>query len=289
MSDRALLFIYAETPIHAGGSESIGAIDLPIQRSVTTRLPVIWGHSLKGAIKDHVVSGALGDSSQIRSWFGSDPGVDPTVPGEVAFTEARVAAFPVPTLDHCFAWVTCPTALTGVARLARLAGISTPAMVKVASGQVVTADSKRWAGDAVVVGAWECAVANAGGGALWAQWLASNALHGDEPSFEHFSSKLLTDLLIIDDETFADLTVEFAEVSARIRLDEATKTVASGGLFYEECLPHETILVGLLDASSGTHATALAKVLTSEAGRVAQIGGAESVGRGIVWLKASAS
>ena len=52
--DRALLFLYAETPVHAGADTGLGALDLPIQREVTTGLPIIKGESLKGALRERL-------------------------------------------------------------------------------------------------------------------------------------------------------------------------------------------------------------------------------------------
>ncbi|HLY31875.1 MAG TPA: RAMP superfamily CRISPR-associated protein, partial [Ktedonobacterales bacterium] len=47
----ALLFLYTETPLHAGTGASLGIVDLPIQREVHTQYPMIQGSSVKGALR----------------------------------------------------------------------------------------------------------------------------------------------------------------------------------------------------------------------------------------------
>ena len=46
-----LLFIYVDTPLHAGSGRGLGAIDLPIQRERTTQYPMIQASSLKGKLR----------------------------------------------------------------------------------------------------------------------------------------------------------------------------------------------------------------------------------------------
>src|SRR5260370_27370386 len=72
--DNAVLFLYAESPIHAGGSDSLGAIDLPIQRECTTGLPVIWGQSVKGALRERARQAwtSPGDPD-VEAVFGTAP------------------------------------------------------------------------------------------------------------------------------------------------------------------------------------------------------------------------
>jgi CRISPR-associated protein Cmr4 len=80
--ENLLLFLYAESPIHAGGSESLGAIDLPIQREVTTGLPVIWGQSLKGALRERAGRQWGYDNPLLEAVFGSAPPRRQEEPGE---------------------------------------------------------------------------------------------------------------------------------------------------------------------------------------------------------------
>src|SRR5712691_11485743 len=125
--DRALLFLYAETPVHAGADTGLGAVDLPIQREVTTKLPIIKGESLKGALREHLRPPVL-DETTWKKIFGAPPPKTGTAggvlaPGELRVHEAQVVAFPAPSLDG-FAWVTSPLARARLNRRAALAKVT---------------------------------------------------------------------------------------------------------------------------------------------------------------------
>lgn len=54
---------------------------------------------------------------------------------------------------------------------------------------------------------------------------------------------------IVSDDVMSFLSETATEVSARIKLEDDTKTVKDGSLWYEEALPCETILYGFVSAS----------------------------------------
>ena len=95
-------------------------------------------------------------------------------------------------------------------------------------------------------------------------------------------------LCVIHDDVMSTLMETATEVRARIRLKEDTKTVAKGALWYEESLPTESILFGLVVASDarGHKATDLLAHLTSttKSGNI-QLGGKATVGRGVSALR----
>ena len=86
-----------------------------------------------------------------------------------------------------------------------------------------------------------------------ADWLASHVLPStpaNESTREHFCSNLV----VLSDEQFTHFARYATEITARIRLDPDTKTVAGGALFYEEFLPPETLLYSVAlarDTSAG--------------------------------------
>lgn len=140
---RALLFLYAESPVHAGADTSLGAVDLPIQREAATKLPVIWGQSLKGALRAHARDAWSDRPGLVEDVFGSPPpGVEDDggrdaraangaprrpgalSPGKLSVGDAQLVAFPVPTLREIFAWVSSPLLLGRLARRAALAGFT---------------------------------------------------------------------------------------------------------------------------------------------------------------------
>jgi len=52
----AMLFLYCETPVHAGTGTSLSIVDLPIQRERITGLPIVQASSLKGVLRAETLS-----------------------------------------------------------------------------------------------------------------------------------------------------------------------------------------------------------------------------------------
>ncbi|HEX5493325.1 MAG TPA: type III-B CRISPR module RAMP protein Cmr4 [Mycobacteriales bacterium] len=291
MGERGLLFFYAETPVHPGGSESVGVLDLPIQRESTTRLPTMWGQSAKGALRDHA---GEQDWSDVTAVFGSAPpgsagaGDGPPSPGWLAVGDLRLVAFPVPTLRDTFAWVTSPLALARQARAAQVARVpeSTPPVPTVADDHVVFGDNGWSDGPDAKVGVGEYALTADPVSTevlAWARWLSDNALptppaDGRDP-FAFFRKKLATDLLVVSDAQFTALTEEHAEVTARVQLHGDEKTVRHGP-WYTEYLPAETLLCSMLrNCAPHGDVDSLGARLD---GDVLVAGGDETIGKGLV-------
>jgi CRISPR-associated protein Cmr4 len=80
-----------------------------------------------------------------------------------------------------------------------------------------------------------------------AEWIAIYALpQSDE--YEFWREKVKTDLLILPDNAFRDFVKLSTEVQARIRINNETKTVDKGALFYEESLPSDSLLYSIVMA-----------------------------------------
>src|SRR5579859_4380703 len=129
-----LLYLYAESPVHTGAASSLDVLDLPVQREAATGYPVIWGQSLKGALRQ-----AARDASwngAVSSVFGSEPGEQAdeggTTPGLLAVGDAQLVAMPVPTLRRTFGWVTSEIALGRLARKYKVLGHTPPTAVTIA-------------------------------------------------------------------------------------------------------------------------------------------------------------
>jgi len=90
---------------------------------------------------------------------------------------------------------------------------------------------------------------------------------------------------IVNDDVFSFLLNTATEITARIRLNDETKTVADGQLWYEEALPAESILAGLMLIAPPASKTDLIQSITTELPRLwqkpIQLGGKATVGRGI--------
>lgn len=80
-----------------------------------------------------------------------------------------------------------------------------------------------------------------------AEWITNNAIpKGDEYKF--WKDKIKTDLLILPENAFRDFIKLSTEIQARIQIDNKTKTVKSGALFYEEALPCDSLLYSVVMA-----------------------------------------
>jgi CRISPR-associated protein Cmr4 len=285
--EHALLFLYAETPLHPGGSESLGGIDLPVQREASTRLPVIWGETAKGAVRAFTGPGGRMDDDTVARVFGARPpapGDPPPTAGAWSVGDARVAAFPVPTLRETFAWVSSPLVLERVARMAALAGIpEQPPGRPVVRGEEVLAASDEWQSP-VALGPMDLqrAADPDGLAGQWAAWLARVALpFGGGGPFAYFKQKLGRDFLIVADDLFQSLTEECVEIVARVQLDDA-KTVKEGP-WYVEYLPAETIVVSYQHRiGGGQDSDHYPEILD---GRVLTLGGDETIGKGLLWCR----
>src|SRR5262249_49214971 len=204
-----LLFLYAESPVHAGADSSVGAVDLPMQRDGHTRLPVIWGQSLKGALRAHPKPGWK-DTDVIEAFGDPPPSASTSTggdlkPGTLSVGDAELVAFPVPTLVATFAWVTSPLALGRLRRKAALAGVgndrSEPGLQDVG---VALAASARWAGDQIVLGPYVVTGQHDDEAASgWAAWLSRRALphlNGANDPRRVFRDKLAEDLAVVHDD-----------------------------------------------------------------------------------------
>ncbi len=119
--------------------------------------------------------------------------------------------------------------------------------------------------------------------AAWGKRLAADVFGGD-PLFAFFAEKLCSDLVLVGDDIMTVLTRECTEFSARVQLHTAEvkkKTVAQGP-FYSEYLPAETILAAPLTLRVREHGDALSALLT---GTVLQLGGDETIGKGLMWTR----
>ncbi|HUZ26618.1 MAG TPA: type III-B CRISPR module RAMP protein Cmr4 [Streptosporangiaceae bacterium] len=289
-----LLYLYAESPVHAGAADSVDVLDLPVQREASTTYPVIWGQSLKGALRQ-AARETPGWNGLVTQIFGSEPGDGAadggTTAGLLAVGDAQLVAMPVPTLRRTFAWVTSEIALGRLARkYAALGGRQVPQVPDVATDRGLAPDEDWTSSPAEVLGPFVVPLGEAPDQRLrgWAALLADDAVGASDP-FAPFAAKLRTDLLLTGSGIMPHLLRECTEQAVRVQLGE-TKTVENGP-FYSEYLPAETILAASLTlrlpagrgAAPEEHEKqrqALRKLLD---GQLLQVGGDETLGKGLVW------
>jgi len=296
-----ILFMYLESPLHAGSGTSLGVVDLPIQREKHTGFPMVQASGVKGAIRAHAQDlVGRGDPPITREEtnlvFGPEEAASEYA-SAVAFTDAKLLLFPVRSLAGVFAWTTCPTVLNRLRRELTLAGengfpdIPTPEREQalVAEQPGVLVDQSVVLEEFTFTAQKNQLVSAVG------KWLAIQALP-DAGEYSFWADQLQKNLVVLPDDAFRDFVQLSTDVVARIRMDPKRGTVDSehGGLWYEECLPPETVLWTLVMATdprrengNGTvrdAASVLAFVtdrLFGQASRM-QFGGDETIGRGLV-------
>jgi len=287
----AAVFLYAISPVHMGAGQAIGVIDNPIQRERHTNHPCFAGSGIKGAVR-HAWRALGGDEALLTKILGPDAGSSELYAGAVSFGDAQLVAFPVRSLRGGYVYATCPQALARAQRLLGLTGVSVswPAL-SVADGHCLIANPALLSGDRLHLEAFEYLARVSQDLPGIAQDIAAKALpDGDKYTF--FREKLKTDLVVLADTDFAYFAENATLVEPHVRIDDATGTAADGGLFYTENLPPEAILIAPLMCSRTRTGredeeaeSVMAKIKNVIDGKLLQIGGDATTGRGLVLAK----
>lgn len=271
-----ILGMLAETFIHPGSGQTVGAVDLPVAREAATGYPFISGSSLKGALKEAacIAFGVTDTEDQrknkvrderINRLFGHQENA-----GDLLVGDARLALLPVRSLARSYRWLTCPHLLERFNRDTRRAGLADPLFDvpdMPEKGMALAADPPSTPlfleeRNFIVTAAPEPAVA-----------AALSRLIADGEA----RKRLGRQLTILHDDDFEWFASYGLAVQARNQLNDL-KT--SQNLWYEETLPPDTVMYALL-AERGKGAL---EVFPKEL-RYLQAGGNETVGQG--WFAVS--
>ena len=284
----AALFLYAVSPVHMGAGQAVDVIDNPIQRERHTQHPCFAGSGIKGAVR-HGYRALGGDEADITRLLGPDSNSANLHAGAVSFGDAQLVLLPVRSLKGGYVYATCPQALARAQRLLTLTG-QTPTWpgVKVGDGQCLIANPALLSGDKLHLEAFEYSAKASNEVAQIAADLATRALP-QNPAYQFFAEKIKTDLVVLSDTDFGYFAKNAMLVEPHVRIDEKTGTASDRGLFYTENLPPESLLIAPLMASqtrSGQDDLSAEDVLTKLRplldGRLLQIGGDATTGRGLV-------
>ncbi|KLU60944.1 RAMP superfamily protein [Peptococcaceae bacterium CEB3] len=312
------IFLFCESPVHAGSGSDLGIVDLPIQRERHTGFPKIEGSGLKGGLRDAFERNEklcfqereLEKEERQKSLslvFGPDKGGE--YAAALGLTDARVLLFPVRSVKGVYAWVTCPQVLERFKNDLLFAGINVvwdvPEVKSTPDGCSLYADQKR-ADEKRVEGKFaaekegkiilEEYTFDAGPDATCSQlasWLA-DAILPAKPSFDYLRSKMKRDLLVLSDDDFRDFVQMSTEVVTRTKIDEKTGTVQKGALFTVEYLPAETVLYSLVLAAPVFNdqkglftdgERAVLRFFRQNLPSIVQIGGDATIGKGLVRLE----
>lgn len=279
------LFVRVLSPLHVGKGQGVGTIDLPLLRERTTGVPYLPGSSLKGVLRE-----ACNDKRIQKDVFGPDSKKPHEHAGSVNFLNQRLLLLPVRSIKGTFAWVTSPYLLWCLIR--SLQSISQ----EVVFPPVLELDQTR-----------ECYIAskesliNVDGRVIledldpeaqeskavtsWGEWLGEKIFSTDEKWKEMFISRLC----VVHDDMMNFFLQNATKITSSIRLLEDYKVVKRGGLWYQEALPTETILTGLVHINPVPEVrlteSEIAKELSTLTEKPLQFGGRTNVGLGLCKLQ----
>lgn len=289
-----LSFVHVISSLHAGTGQGAGIIDLPIAREKVTGIPFLPGSSLKGALSTQCYN-RDGDTSVCKAIFGPKEMLnEENARASLAqFSDQKLLLLPVRSLAGIFAWITSPYVLYRLLRDIADTDVEPPKSKVPTPGSVdrcyVVSDESaiiprlESGAKRVYLEDLDLNVDIDAGAGEWAQWLGKHIFPEDkkEDKQDIFTPRFC----IVHDDLFSFLLETATEVNARIRLEENTKTVREGALWYEETLPPETILSGLILATLTKESPLSVQTVFNEisalAGRTIQLGGKATVGRGL--------
>jgi len=281
-----IFHLHALSALHVGVGQAVGVVDLPIARAKATNLPLVPGSALKGVLRDEF------DNKEGQTILFGPAKIDKNddaFAGALALGDAHLLLLPVRALAGVMALVTCPFVLrryredlgrTGVAALPDVPEVAGEAAllganpVNMVAGKVILEDLDLAASPSDLAGSW-------------AELIAARVHPGDTA----WQTQLKQRLVVVSDEVFSFLADTATEIRARISIDNSRRVVKEGP-WYEENLPAETVLWGLLAIGPGREIKgSVALDADAAAGKwdagitglpVIQIGGKATVGRGLV-------
>jgi CRISPR-associated protein Cmr4 len=293
-----LLFLYVETPLHAGTGRGLAAVDLPIQRERCTGYPIVQATSLKGKLRSATDPRASTNPALTKeehtAIFGPEGQEASRHAGALAVVEARLLLFPVRSVAGVFAWTTSRDVLARFARDAQLTGLACPWQLPPAQDR----DQALVSGDALVVGGslvlQEFALTanrqQADTVRGIGQWLAEQALP-ETSEYGYWRNALPDRLCIVHEDIFRHLVLYATDVQTHVRLDIERKTVEERALWTSESLPCDTLLYAPIFAArsrrpglnlSGKEILARLRQLGITR---TQLGGDETTGQGVVAVR----
>ncbi len=281
-----LIFVHALSPLHAGVGQGAGVIDLPIAREKSTGLPFLPGSSLKGTLRAHC------SGKECVQVFGPDTvdiASDSNYASSAQFSDQRLLLLPIRSLAGTFAWATSPYVLRRLVRDIIDEPITLPSEpipdIQSADTCAVATESCKIKVETpepkVYLEDIELKAHPSENAASWAKWIGERVFPNDAT----WHQMLIERICVVHDDVFNFMIDTATEITARIKLREEAKTVQDGGLWYEEALPTETILSGVVLANpmkaSGITPEGVFKILDGLTGKMLQFGGKATVGRGM--------
>lgn len=258
-----LVFLHALTPVHAGTGQVASVVDLPVAREKATAWPVIPASTVKGVFRDELSTAAA------DKCFGKLE-----ASGSIGLTDQRTLFLAVRSMFGIFSYVTCPYALSRLSRDAASLGcsLSLPPCPEVRDDAILTvANSVLEQRGKVYLEDYDLKRVDLPGDLAEA---LGSLLFKDRGEAQSFCSRVA----VVSDTIFTFLCETSLEVVAKIALEDTTKNVKNGALWYEEAVPAETIFVG---SAVGLFKSEDLGDMHAFDGKVVQLGGKSTTGKGL--------
>ena len=235
-----ILGMRAETSIHAGTGQNLGVIDLPIEREAHTQWPCVYGSGVKGALRSK--AGAELKKNTVEEIFGPENigGSNSAFAGALIVGDARLLLLPVRSLTSHFKWVTCPAILKRLQadyrRLGKKVDYDVSESIKDENAIIFEKSEK----------------------CLFLEEFSFTPDFKENPQLVKALVSLMSSiseedlkkqLVIVSDDMFNHLSCHATPVCAHIAINNETKTVKPGALWYEETLPPDTIMYCTISAN----------------------------------------
>ena len=306
-----LLGLYCESSVHAGSGSDLGVIDLPIQREKPTGYPIFYGSTLKGAIRSSfdsrravtksLINGVFDEFSFVKDKDALEEAINIVFGDEenqlasaISFTDAKILLFPIKSAKNVFSWITCPNILSRLKRDLEIANIESGWEIPEIKKEAVISpklDIDKFNEESVILEEYSFETEKNDEVIKIAEWINQNIIASDD---NYWHEKLKEDLIILDNDEFKDFATMSTEVVARTKIDNKTKIVEDGALWYEENLPPESVLYSLAMVTNilREETNEIEKKLKSAKDIInfleqglqdrIQLGGNETIGRGII-------
>ncbi len=278
----SVVFLLAETPVHAGAGGAEAAIDLPIQRSAQTGWPILNDSTVRGGLRR-----TCKDKKQADEWFGTEEG-DDRHPGWITTPDAELLLFPVAAAKGLVAYVTCLPAIQyflrkvkmfehAIANEAAKQALKSLETWAKGAGSGPSASSRAWVANAPEV-TWQknqqrfivlepdsFEVEGDGKAEGLAEWIVTNALPcqsesssmsastgsgGGSSSCSYWQTWVKPRVVVLHPEAFDHYVRTKTDIRTRVRISEGR--AADTGLWTEENLPPDTVLYTVLTGYNWT-------------------------------------
>lgn len=296
--NKSIFFIICETPVHAGSGESIGYVDLPLQRDVVKEIPIIQPSGVKGSLRDFLEDI---DKKNVEILFGPEDGSEYS--SCISLTEAKILFFPIKSIFGLFGYITAPHIINEFFRFLKIINPEInnfPAIPNIPDNEslvtnkeqlILKKDEKVYLGEFVFdIKEVELKINNTD---LFEYF--KNLIFPDNEEYRYWKDNFTKRAVILSDNVFKDIVNLSTEKVTRNRVNDETGVVdeKGGGLWDEENLPSDTILYSALFVSDPYKENKL--ISNSKDGfdwlkqnldkKRIQIGGHKTIGRGFVFVK----